>query len=271
MEPIFTYSDYRKYLQDYFEDQKKNHAFFSHRYFAKKAGFSTSNFLHLVMGGKRNLTKQSIIRVVQALKLNKSESEYFENLVFFNQAADIREKNLFLEKLTAFRKSTFVQQINADQFDYYSTWYHPVVREVACFNGGRMTEKEIGKIVRPRLTPREIRQSLELLLRLGFLKKEEERYVQSSPLVSTGPDVASTAVAAYHIKTMALAAEALENFKPENRDIRSLTLGITRENFDAIKKRIREFRKEILAMAQEENPDRVVQLNFHLFPLSRIN
>jgi len=271
MGSIFNYSDFRKYLKDYFEEQKKSTSYFSHRYFAKKAGFSTSNFLHLVMNGKRNLTKQSLMRIALALKLNKSESEYFENLVFFNQAGEIKEKNIFYEKLTAFRKSTFVQAINIDQFDYYSNWYPPVVRETACFNKGLMTEDDIAKIIRPRLTLREIRKSLDLLLRLGLLTRKDGAYAQSSPLLTTGSEVASTAVAAFHIKTMALAAEAIETVQADKRDISGLTLGITKSNFTKIKKRIQEFRREILAMAQEESPECVYQINFHLFPLTRTN
>lgn len=269
MESIFSYSDYRKYLADYFEEQKKDTTYFSHRYFAKKAGFSTSNFLHLVMVGKRNLTKQSLMRITLAMKLGKSESEYFENLVFFNQAGDIREKNLFYERLTAFRKSTFVQPINADQFEYYSNWHHPAVREIACFNQGRMDENEIAKTIRPKLTPREVKKSLDLLLRLGLLVRNNGVFAQSSPLLTTGPEVASNAISAFHIRTMALAAESIEAVPPDKRDISGLTLGITKNNFLKIKKRIQEFRREILSLAQEENPECVYQANFHLFPLTR--
>jgi uncharacterized protein (TIGR02147 family) len=271
MESIFTYSDYRKFLSDYFEEQKKIKTAFSHRFFAQKAGFRTSNFMHLVIKGERNLTKQSLTKITLAMGLKKTEADYFENLVFFNQSQSIKEKNFFFEKITAARKTSFIHKINKDQFEYYSHWYHLVVREVASFNKGDMDEKSISDKIRPRVSLGEIRKSLELLMRLGFLKKNSQgRYIQTAKLLSTGPEAASLALANYHIKTMALAAESIERFKPDKRDISSLTLGITADNFKAIKKRLQEFRKEILAMAEEENPDLVYQFNFQLFPLTRV-
>jgi uncharacterized protein (TIGR02147 family) len=56
----------------------------------------------------------------------------------------------------------------------------------------------------------------------------------------------------------------------EEREISSLTLCVSHDVLLRLKERIREFRKELLAIAElEGKPERVVQLNFQLFPLSR--
>ena len=39
LEHLFDYDDFRKFMQDYFDEQKKMRAVFSHRFFAAKAGF----------------------------------------------------------------------------------------------------------------------------------------------------------------------------------------------------------------------------------------
>lgn len=44
VESLFSYDDYRKFLQDYFEEQKSQSTAFSHRFFAAKAGFKTSSY-----------------------------------------------------------------------------------------------------------------------------------------------------------------------------------------------------------------------------------
>jgi uncharacterized protein (TIGR02147 family) len=268
MEPIFAYSDYRKYLADYFADQKKTKPQFSHRFFAEKAGFRTSNFLHLVITGRRNLAKESLVKIGLAINLSKTEMEYLENLVFFNQSQAIKEKTYYYEKLTAFRRGSFIQEINQDQFEYLSSWLHPVVREAASFDQGLLSTEKIAGKIRPRVSVAEVEKSLHLLLRLGLLQRKQGRYVQTAPLLSTGLAAAPLAAVNFHLKTMALAAESLERFPADRREIRSLTLGINKENFNKIQKRIHTFRKEILEIAGEGRPDRVYQMNLHLFPVT---
>ena len=88
---LFEYLNYRDYLRDYYEEKKRLSSFYSYRLFSQKAGFSAPNVLKLVTEGKRNLSKESVFKFVKALGFNKKEAEYFENLVFFNQAKSIKE------------------------------------------------------------------------------------------------------------------------------------------------------------------------------------
>ena len=67
-----------------------------------------------------------------------------------------------------------------------------------------------------------------------------------------------------------LAKRALDQLPREQRDISSLTLCVAESTLPVIKERIREFRRELLQLAElEALPERVVQLNFQMFPLSR--
>ncbi len=269
MESIFSYSDYRKYLADYYQEQKSNNPKFSHRFFALKAGFKTSNFLHLVITGQRNLTLESTAKITAALGLGRVEAEYFEYLVQFAQAADPREKMRYFERINAIRKAKLVKRIDQSQFDYYSNWIHPVLREAACFSPRAVDDKELGRRLLPPVPAAEVRKSLDTLESLGFLVRDGRRgYRQASPLVATDPDVKSLAVANYHIQTMALAAESITRVPAEKRELSTLTLGVRYETFKKIKERLREFQREILAMANEDNPEVVYQLNFHLFPMT---
>ncbi|MBD3420106.1 MAG: TIGR02147 family protein, partial [Chitinivibrionales bacterium] len=60
MKPVTTYIDFRKFLSDYYEEKKRTTHHFSHRYFAQKAGISSSSFLTRVIDGRRNLTRPMI-------------------------------------------------------------------------------------------------------------------------------------------------------------------------------------------------------------------
>jgi uncharacterized protein (TIGR02147 family) len=67
-----------------------------------------------------------------------------------------------------------------------------------------------------------------------------------------------------------LAIEALDRVPREERNISSSTIFITGETFDTIRKRIEEFRKELLGLADAgQQGERVYQMNFQLFPVSK--
>src|SRR5258706_2599512 len=96
---IYTYTDYRKFLADYYREQKARDPKFSNRYFSQKIGYNSSGFFSDVLSGKKNLTGPVLLKLARALKLKKGEEEYFINLVNFNQARTIDERNRFYEKL----------------------------------------------------------------------------------------------------------------------------------------------------------------------------
>ena len=67
---------------------------------------------------------------------------------------------------------------------------------------------------------------------------------------------------------MALARQALE-LAPGEREINGLTLSVSEEQLPLIKERIRRFRRSLNEeFGAAPNPDRVVQINLSLFPLT---
>jgi uncharacterized protein (TIGR02147 family) len=67
-----------------------------------------------------------------------------------------------------------------------------------------------------------------------------------------------------------LASNALEQVSTPRRDISTLTAGVSEEGFNIIKKEIQLFRKRLVQLIDEDkNQDRVYQINFQLFPLTK--
>ena len=65
------------------------------------------------------------------------------------------------------------------------------------------------------------------------------------------------------------AADALDSVPREEREISSVTLCVSQEVMLDLKERIREFRRELLQVAELDGaPERVVHIGFQLFPLS---
>ncbi len=262
--------DYREYLRDMFEKRKTQHPFYSYRLFSQKAGFKSPNFLKLVIDGKRNLTKESVYRITKAFGLNKGESDYFENLVFLNQSKTLDEKNLYLSRVLRHRLKCDPKLLDASEYEYYSQWYNPVICELAGAIDFKDDFRRLAGAVIPAISAAEAEKSVKLLCRLGFIVKNEDgSYKRTSASFTTGPQVRSVAVANYHKAMMKLASESIERFPAGERDITSVTVAVSKDTDRLIREKLERLRREILELAEAESkPQRVLQVNLQLFPLS---
>jgi uncharacterized protein (TIGR02147 family) len=270
MKPIFEYLNYRDFVRDFFQEKKQKHAYYSYRLFSEKAGFKSPNFLKLVMENQRNLTKDSVFKICKAIKLKKKEAEYFENLVFFNQSKSLDEKNHYLKGVMKFRKYAEPHNVEKDELKYFSNWYHPVVRELACAIDFRDDYRRLGKCVVPAITADEAERSVRLLVELGYIKKRSDgTYKMMSTNITTGPQIRSVAVSNYHREMLNLASQSIERFTAAERNITSQTLSLSDESIKIAVEKLNELRKELFILAEEDKKaNKVMQINFQVFPLS---
>jgi uncharacterized protein (TIGR02147 family) len=269
---LYRRLDYRTVLKEFYEESKKKDPKYSFRVFAQKAGFKSKAYLIEVISKKKALSKNSIFQVTRAMGLNLREGDYFETLVRFNEAKSIAEREYNLHRLMALAGKTKAALLGGEVYGYFSEWFHPAVRELAAMAGFKKDWAALAEAVRPAITPPQARNSVELLVRLGLLKKAGNgRYALGQRHVSTADEISSLAVARYQQKTMALATEALERFPPEVREISTLTAGLSETCFKSLKKEIQLFRKQLVQLVEADTgADRVYQINFQLFPLSAL-
>ncbi len=270
MPNIFEYTDYREYLKDYFAEAKKKNPNFSHRWLSMKLGLSTPNLIMLVMQGKRNLTQTVGFKLCTVLGLSNSEADYFNSMVLFIQAKTHDEKNIHFLKMIELRRNVKTTKIEEKQYEFYSNWYNPVVRELVTYPDFDDDPKWIAKRLQPSITPQQAQRSIDLLLALGLITKKGKVYNQADPLVSTGPAVNSLAVVNFHRKTACLASESFDRHTKKERTITSCTINISEERFEELKRELADLRKKAMALAQDAGKStRVYQLNLQLFPVSK--
>ncbi len=267
---VYKYFDYRVFLKDMFQFRKLKNKIFSYRYFSSKSGFSSPNFLKLVIDEKRNLTNSSIAKVAKGFGLKKQEREFFENLVFMNQATVHDEKNHYYKKMMSMRGYTEIHKIDKDSYNYFSKWYYPVIREVITFNSHFQSPEKIARLLFPKITAKEAERAIKLLSELGLIKQNQDgHWEQSNQAISTGSEVKSLVVGNYHREMIKLASESIDRHPAGKRDISALTLSVKEKKISEIKARIESFRKELMDLAcQDENPDQVIQINIQAFPLT---
>jgi uncharacterized protein (TIGR02147 family) len=268
---IFQYTDYRKFLADFYEAEKKRNPHYSHRYIAQKVGFTSSGFFSKILQGKTNISSDLALRFADFLKLKKSEAEYFGLLVFFNQAKSHADKKRWFEKIVAFSKSK-VKIVQVSQYEFFQKWYFVAIRELLAFYTFSGDFVQLGKMIDPPISPAQARKGIELLEKLSLIKKDEDGcYRQTDTLISTGYDVKSVAINNFQIATLDLAKESIDRFPKDERDISTLTLSFSKELYGTIHGKLKEFRREILELVKNDPNavDRVYQVNFQIFPLSK--
>jgi uncharacterized protein (TIGR02147 family) len=268
---LFNYLDYRQYLKDRYTEEKAKKGHFSHRYFARIAGLSSVGFLKMVMDGKRNLSPSTIHQFAKALKFNKKETAYFEALVLFNQAKEDRERDLYFERLTSLKPPARLTGIEKDQYEYYTQKHFVVIREMVALPHFQDDPEWIAKRLSQTLKTKEVEHAIEVLLRLGLLKRNKAgKLVHSDTSLTTPAEVQSTEVYHFHQSMLNEAKDAMLKVKPELRDITALTIPIPLETLKEIKDKIREFREQMIDVINKgsDNYHDVYQLNIQLFPVT---
>ncbi len=267
---VLQYTNYRVFLRDYYMYRKATSSAFSLRFFAAKAGLLSHAHLKLVMDGKRNITKNTVVKIVQGLGFTDERAQYFENLVFFNQAKTDREKAFYYGKLVRSTPGSRLYRMDRAQFRVFTEWYHSVIREMVELVGFNPAPEWISRHLGNKISPEEAAESLKLLTSLGLLARTANGYRQAQNLITTDDEVNDLLVKEYHRQMLSKAGESLEDVPAEKRDISAVTFAIRRKDFPSLKKHLQLMRKELLDFSCEAGTgEDVVQINIQLFPLTR--
>ena len=207
----------------------------------------------------------------QGVGLDHENARYFCCLVSFSQAPTSAEKAKEYAQLTSFRSYRRAHKLDLAHAAYYGDWYMPVIRELAAFRDFREEPAWIAEQLVPAITRTQAARALETLMELGLLVRDEQgRLVQADALVSTGPETTGLHIAAFHRAMTSRALESIDLVPKEERDISSLTLGLSRGGLVAFKQRLQRFRRELLELSALEDAGRC-SAHFQLFPLSRVS
>jgi uncharacterized protein (TIGR02147 family) len=268
---VFEYGDYRLFLDDSYHYFKARFRQFSFRYFSKRAGFASPNFLKLVIEGKRNLSADSIPRFADALKLGKAEAEFFAHLVEFNQSKNPSHRAEHARLMLQCKGFQKIYPLQQAEYAYYANWFYIPVRELAGLVEFREEPEWIAQRIFPQITAAEAKQALHDLEMLGLLTRGADgRLVQAQRTLNTDNEVSSSAIARYHKEMLTKAAESIDAVPRASREISAACVPLSKAAAAKIKTMIQEFRREILVIAAEDDSaDTVYQINMQLFPLSQ--
>ena len=271
MNDIFEYMEYRNYLRYHYECNKRSHRYFSFRYIALKTGLDASFYVK-VLNKEKHIADTAIAPLIDFLKLNKREGEYFSTLVRFNKAKAPEQERFYFEKLLSLRLPP-AKMLQKDLYDYFSSWRNIALREemnIVAFKGD--CNGIAGRLL-PPATPAQARKSIQLLEKLGMIRKDENgAYRPTDEFITTDGIVKAMAVKSFQKEVCKLGMEAIDRVPKQDRDISTLTISTSRACLELIRERLTEIRREIMELARkEEKTEEVYQINFQIFPLTRNN
>ena len=272
MESIYRYLSYRRFLEDWFEEKKKQNPRFSHRAFSKRCKQKSPSFLKDVISGRRNITAQQEEPIINILGLSAEEKHYFLDLLTVEQSKDLTQQDRAFERIAAARRYHGSRKIEGESYRYLSRWFCPAVRELANRDDFRADPDWIKNELRPKITKKQAEEALQILRDLGMIRILKDNRVESMEgSFATPKQVEGLAVHNYHQEMLSLAKDGVSRFDPEFRHFLALTVGVPRSLLPELKKELNEMATRLFDLCEENNSnlEQVLQVQLHFFPLSK--
>ena len=270
MKDIYEYLDYRKYLSDFFAEQRTKTPFFSFRYVEKRVGVDASN-LSKIIQGKRHITDGAFKNFVLLLKLDVHQEEFFRLLVLFSRSRSASKSRDYFEQIMGFN-SVMAQQVSLDRFEYYRHWYYSAILALLYYFPVKKNEYELmAAQLEPPILASQAQEAVELLLRLKFITiNSDKQFEHTDDIITSGEQWKSIAVESFQKQTLELALRSLTEMGRNERHISTLTVTLSEDSYSRIRDITAEYRKAVLkAVAESDTTDQVYQINLQLFPLSK--
>lgn len=281
MPEISQYMDYRKFLADFYafkrDQTKKDIRPYSYQMFSAAANIKSPQYLRLIIEGKRNLSIDMVAKFAKALSLQKEQTEELKNLVNYTQATDPSERNRFLKELMEKRVNQQIKsgEIDSKAWEKVPSWVTWVVYSMVDQKGVNFEPAQLKQLLGEKATLDEITASLNKLLESGDLVKDAEtgKIKRARPLMENADNIPVALVKKLQAELLYLGMESLFQDDPTDREFGTVTLSLTESEFEEIKFKLRQMRKQMtkdnsIARSQGEG-DRIYQLNVQLFPVTK--
>ncbi|HEX2949159.1 MAG TPA: TIGR02147 family protein [Armatimonadota bacterium] len=268
---VFEYTDYRKFLNDYYREQKARDGQFTVRYIAEKVGFRSASFFSQLIRGRSNISMELLQKFCDFICFSQTEREYFVTLVNYNQTRDHAQKKVLFEKLISFKHAK-IRTVDARLYELYDKWYYTAIRELLYFHPFSGDYKALARLLIPSISQAEARRAIRRLEKWQLIIKDNQgRFVRSdNQSITTGLDAQSFYINNFQMAALDLAKAAIDLFPRESRSFSTLTMSLSSDGYQKIEAEIHRFRRQILAIAEADvNEDRVYQMNVQMFPMSK--
>ncbi|WP_173474606.1 TIGR02147 family protein [Fibrobacter succinogenes] len=264
---IFQFTHFRKYLDEYQAARVLTDPEFTRAGACALLGLpKTRSYYNDIVKGKK-LSSRMIPKFVEVLGLNKKEAKYFETMVNFDQAKTTTERDAFFDELIKLHPDP-QHILNEDAYEYYNHWYNSVLFTALDVMDVSDDLEPIQKRIFPKVSVGTLKRSLELLARIGFVRKNEDGFWKSSrESVSSGAYNNSDLVRQYQLQCFELSKQALLANDDNPSDMGTFTFSVSDDAYREIALEIQNLKAKVRRIITQDKKEAtgVHQLNIHLF------
>ncbi|WP_413291220.1 DUF4423 domain-containing protein [Bdellovibrio sp. HCB337] len=260
------FDDYRRYLGEAFKLRAAKNPRYSWSAFARDLGLGVST-LSEVLNGKYGLSSVRAREVAKRLHLTESHCEHFCDLLAAQFSRSKEEKNR--ARLSAhLRREGNEQTLTLDKFKTISEWYHMAILELSETAGFVFDPDKMAR--RLGISTETVEESVNRLKRLGLVKVRGRKIKPTGSFTTVeSKELASTAIRTFHKQIIDKAKAAIEGQSMEERELSSTVFSVAREDLEAAKKELQQFRRSFaLKFSKNANKKDVYCLSMQLFSLT---
>ncbi len=262
---IFDYVDYHSYLSFFYRKNKSLVPGFSYRSVARIARLKSANYLKLIIDGQRKLTESIALKLSPALQLSELEESYFLLMLRYTNSRQGTDKESLLREMLAMRHNPQANILSDDQIRICEKWYYVIILQSPNLPECKSDPKWIAKTL--GISTSEARSALKNLILWGLLKEERGRLIRIHRNCITEDEIDNAYLKIYHRDSLEQASRKIFEQSVEEREYQSLTFSVHPSQIPILKKKIKAFKNEILALTNEPNmpPEEIYQFNVNLF------
>jgi len=267
---IFDYNNYRKYLADYINDKKKTKNL-SFRFFAKKFGFNSPNYVQAILSEKRSISVEKSQQISESLGLNDIEGQYFKILVQLSG-------NLSSEKKTNLKKELLrlAKQANKESINSEKAYDHLLV--IMLWEFFQVTESSwsVERVIKSLKIPvkaKDVESAFQSLEKLNVIEKNQTGSYRKTKEAYFEPiqDRSVKGIKRCH-KTMIDNSRASINLGLDDRELQGLVLAVPKDQWDNIKQDIRLFMTQLNnKYSEQEGSNLLLQIQIGAVKLGEID
>lgn len=268
---IFGYIDFRKFLSDFQKWKQEEDKGFNKSNLSRQLGLpNTRSYFTDVLGG-RIVTPSFIERFINVFGLDKDESRYFMALVKFNQADTVDERELYFDQIVSLNR-TPKHVLSQTLFEYYRNPHNSTILAILDILDLKEDYHALAKKIFPPITPKQAKDSVKLLLRLGLVKRNSDGFLKPTDKSISTPDyIKDEVVKQFQIHSVELARWCILKNQDVPQVIATNVISISDTGYKRLEKKIQKFRSEVRALVHKDvDPaEKVYHLDILLFPNSK--
>ena len=264
---IYEFTHFRKFLEEYQERR-----FTIDPSFTKVAicGLldlpQTRSYFTDILRGKK-VSPRMVSKISEVLELDRKATQYFAAMVKFDQAKNELARSEAMEELLRIHPRP-QSLLHSDSYEYYAKWYHSAIFAILDVIDTGEDVTPIAKRMFPKVTPKKISESLDLLARLKLIRKNDHGcWKPTREAISSGPYNNDDLIRQYQLQCFELSKQALLTPSQQSHVMSTMVFSLSNAAYQELEEELQAFKTKArkIISADKKKPESVYHMNLHLF------